>query len=297
MKDGPVLVVKLDNTEMANPHSGMKQADVVYVEEVEGGLTRYAVVYSTQVPTSIGPIRSARISDIELLAQYGKVAFAYSGSQTKLRPVIARANLYDVSGDRGGYGYWRQPGRPAPYNFFGNGQQLLSRAPGAAVAHDVGFRFSTDVPAGGRPVSRVVAHYPSTQMAFTWDPAQKRWLAALDGRAARATEGGVLGGTTVIIQYVSVTPSGYGDKYGGITPLSRTVGSGPALVLRDGRAYNVTWRRPTASSGTHFLLAGKDFPLAPGQIWVLLVKNTRPATVTPVPVATPVASTASAAAG
>ncbi len=290
-KDGPVLAVKLDNTPFANPHSGMKQADVIYVEEVEGGLTRYAAIYSTEIPTVIGPIRSARITDIDLLAQYGKIAFAYSGAQTKLRPVIAAANLYDVSGDRGAFGYWRQPGRPAPYDFFGDGQKLLARAPQAAVARDIGFRFSTDVPAGGAAVSRVVANYPSAHLAFTWDAAQQRWLTALDGVPARATEGGVLGGTTVIIQYVQVVPSIYHDHWNGNTPLSKTVGSGPALVLRDGRAYSVTWSRPTESSGTRFLLAGQDFPLAPGQVWVVLVKNTRAATVTPVPIATPPAPT------
>ncbi len=180
-KDGPVLAVKLDNTSFANPHSGLKQADVVYVEEVEGGLTRYAAIYSSEIPTAIGPIRSARITDIDLLAQYGKVAFAYSGAQTKLRPVIAGANLYDVSGDRGAFGYWRQSGRQAPYDFFGNGQKLLARAPQAAVARDVGFRFATDVPAGGQPVTRVVANYPSARMAFSWDAASR----ALAGRPGR----------------------------------------------------------------------------------------------------------------
>ena len=296
-KDGPVLAVKLDNTSFANPHSGLKQADVVYVEEVEGGLTRYAAIYSSEIPTAIGPIRSARITDIDLLAQYGKVAFAYSGAQTKLRPVIAGANLYDVSGDRGAFGYWRQSGRQAPYDFFGNGQKLLARAPQAAVARDVGFRFATDVPAGGQPVTRVVANYPSARMAFSWDAASKRWLVALDGTPARATEGGVLGGTTVIIQYVQVVPSIYHDHWNGNTPMSQTIGSGPALVLRDGRAYSVTWSRPSAGSGTHYTKAGQDFPLAPGQVWVALVKSTRPATVTPVPKPSAVAASTSSSAG
>ena len=86
VKDGPVLVVKLDNTRNSEPHEGLEDADVVYLEQVEGGLTRYAAVFSTRIPTSIGPIRSARISDIDLFAQYGKVAFAYSGAQHRLRP-------------------------------------------------------------------------------------------------------------------------------------------------------------------------------------------------------------------
>src|SRR3954470_9823858 len=99
--DGQVLVVKLDNTPPSEPHAGIKSADVVYIEQVEGGLSRYAVVFSTALPPWVGPtptpsssppalppavgrVRSARISDTELPRQYGKVAFAYSGAQSKM---------------------------------------------------------------------------------------------------------------------------------------------------------------------------------------------------------------------
>jgi hypothetical protein len=83
----------------------------------------------------------------------------------------------------------------------------------------------------------------------------------------------------VIVQYVQVHPSGYGDKFGGVTPMSETVGQGKALVLRDGRAYTAAWSRPTKSAGTRFTVGGRDLPLAPGQVWVLLVRSNRPATI------------------
>lgn len=277
--DGPVLVAKLDNTHHAAPHAGLLDADVVYVEEVEYGITRYAAIYSTRLPTSVGPIRSARITDVDLLAQYGRVAFAYSGAQTKLRPVLAAAPFYDVSGDRSGVGYWREPGRPAPYDFFGNARKLLARAPKAETARDVGFRFSDAVPAGGTAAPSVTATFPSARFGLTWSAAQRRWLVTLDGRKALAAEGGQLGGTTVIVQYVRVYPSGYGDKFGGVTPMSETVGRGKALVLRDGLAYQAAWARPTTSGGTRYTVAGRDLPLAPGQVWVLLVRTDRPATI------------------
>ena len=91
--NGPVLAVKVDDTNMAHPQIGVEDADVVYIEQVEGGLTRLAAVFSSKIPVEIGPVRSARISDIEILSQYGRVAFAYSGAQKKLLPVIAEANL------------------------------------------------------------------------------------------------------------------------------------------------------------------------------------------------------------
>jgi len=279
MKDHRVLVVKMDNTPEANPHSGITQADVVYLEEVEGGLSRYAVVYSTLFPKIVGPVRSARITDIELLRQYGKVAFAYSGAQPRMLPVLAQADLYDVSADQGSKGYFRDYSRPAPYNMFGVPKELFQRAPQAVHAHDVGFRFSTTVPAGGVVAHRVSARYPSTKVTVTWSPSQGRWLAAMNGQPAMATEGGQLGGTTVIIQYVEVTPSPYHDVLGHNTTMSHTVGIGRALILRNGRAWAATWSRPTPESGTRWLVGGQDFPLAPGQVWVLLINRIRPATI------------------
>jgi hypothetical protein len=81
----------------------------------------------------------------------------------------------------------------------------------------------------------------------------------------------VLGPTTLIVQMVSITDSGYGDKFGGVTPLSETVGSGKAYVLRDGKRFLCTWSRATAEAGTTFsLMDGTPMNFAPGQIWVAL---------------------------
>jgi len=100
--NGPVLAVKIDDTAQAHPQIGLSQADVIYIEQVEGGLTRLATIFSTpeRLPPLIGPVRSARISDIDILAQYGHVAFAFSGAQTKLFPVINAANLENLGAER-----------------------------------------------------------------------------------------------------------------------------------------------------------------------------------------------------
>jgi len=270
----PVLVVKFDNTTFAQPHTGLRDADIVYVEEVEWGLTRIAAVFSTKQPHTVGPVRSARISDIDLLAQFGKPAFAYSGSQHKLQPVLAKASIYDVSGDKGPSGYFRDGSRRGPYNFMGHPAALLARAPKASKAHDIGFVFSTAVPAGGRPVKAAVAPYPASQAKFVWNAKAGSFDVWLNKRPARATEGGTQHASTVILQFVTQTDSGYGDRYGGTTPKLATVGSGKAWVLRDGRAYAVTWSRPDATGGTTFTGAdGQVVTFAPGQVWVALVNS------------------------
>jgi hypothetical protein len=271
----PVLVVKFDNTTFAQPHSGLKDADIVYIEEVEWGLTRIAAVFSTTLPRTVGPVRSARISDIDLLAQFGRPAFAYSGSQHKLQPVLAKASIYDVSGDKGPAGYFRDHSRRGPYNFMGHPAALLARAPKASPAQDIDFVFSTQVPAGGRPVKAAVAPFPASQAKFVWDPKVGAFDVWLNKRPARATEGGTQHATTVVLQYVHQADSGFGDRYGGTTPKLDSVGTGKGWVLRDGRAYAVTWSRPEATGGTTFTGAdGQVVAFAPGQVWVVLVNST-----------------------
>jgi len=277
--DHAVLAVKLDNTPASNPWSGLKAADVIYLEQVEGGLSRYMAIFSSVYPTAVGPVRSARISDLELLRQYGRVAFAYSGVQSRMLPVLQKAYLIDVSDDHGGLGYHRDLRRSAPDNLFGSPTTLLKRAGHSARAVDVGFTFDDAVPSGGTPVTTVTAPYPATKVQLTWSAAAGRWLVAMNHRKAMASEGGQLGGTTVIIQYVSVIRSIYHDFRGNYTPLSRSVGSGSALFLRNGQYWRGTWSRPTASGGTTWSVGGREFPLAAGQVWVLLIDRKTPATI------------------
>ena len=86
--DSRVLAVKIDDSNMAHPQIGVEDAEIVYIQQVEGGLTRLAAIFSTIIPQRIGPVRSARISDINILSQYGRVAFAY---------VELRANFFQLS--------------------------------------------------------------------------------------------------------------------------------------------------------------------------------------------------------
>ena len=279
----PVLVVKLDNTRNAQPHAGLHRADVVYLEEVEYGITRIAAVFSSHVPERIGPVRSARITDIDLLAQYGRPAFAFSGAQRKLFPVLDAAPFYDISPRTGAEGYTRDYGRRAPYNYFLDGRVGLSRAPDASGAQDIGFAFDEQVPDGGRLANRAEMEWSYASAGFRYDPQSGRYDVELNGLPARA-EGRDRGqqASTVVIQYVRQTPSIYFDRYGGNTPHAETIGSGRAVVLRDGIAWRVRWERPDAESGTTFRTAdGAILPFKPGQTWVVLLDRERTANLEP----------------
>ena len=143
-----VLTVKIDNIGYARPQTGLTRADIVYVLPVEGGLSRFLAVFSSHYPPVIGPVRSAREDDLQLLRQFGHPAFAYSGATATLLPYIHRTagivDLYDGITS----GYYRDTRRIAPYNLYAHTRQLLAQARGASKARDIGFRFGPAPPGG-----------------------------------------------------------------------------------------------------------------------------------------------------
>jgi hypothetical protein len=274
-KDGPVLVVKIDDTRLAHPQIGLEDADIVYIEQVEGGLTRLAAIFSSKIPTHIGPVRSARISDIELLAQYGRFAFAYSGAQSKLRPEIAAANLEDLGAQRQSSTiYTTDPTRIQPYAMVLRADLLMQlvkeKKLSIATSKPMGWSFG-DAPAGGVAINSVHLSWPASSYDARWSEDEKRWLLDHSSEPDIAASGKHLGPVTLVIQLVSISDSIYQDKVGGVTPFSATVGEGRGYILRDGRAFAALWSRPEANSGTQWRTeTGEEISFAKGQIWVAL---------------------------
>jgi hypothetical protein len=265
---GPVLAVKIDNIVYARPQTGLTSADIVYVLPVEGGLSRFLAVFSSHVPPVVGPVRSAREDDIELLRQFGRPAFAFSGAQPQLLPVVEHSRIVDLySGVVSGY--YREPGRIAPYNLFARTRILLAEAKGASQAHSIGFSFGP-APAGGRVTPSMTVSYSSASFTFRWSAPAGRWLVWMDGRRAASTEGPQLSAATVVIQYTTVRTSRFLEQ-GRRPPYAETTGSGTAAVLRNGRAFQARWSRPSADGGTRFTTdSGQPMPFAPGQVWIVL---------------------------
>lgn len=265
---GPVLAVKIDNIAAARPPTGLTSADLVYVLPVEGGLSRIMAVVSSRVPAVIGPVRSAREDDLELLAQFGRPAFAYSGATPHLLPFVQRARTVDLYAGRAG-GYYRDQHRVAPHNLYARTPQLLAEAPAASKARDIGFRFGP-APAGGRSTRSFAVSYPAAAFTFSWSASQARWLVSMDGKPARAAEGGQLGAPTVVIQYTKVRTSRFLEA-GSRPPYAESTGSGNAVVLRDGLAYDARWSRPAPDAGTTFTVAsGQRMTFARGPVWIVL---------------------------
>lgn len=272
----PLLAVKIDNTRAAQPHAGLSAADVVFVEEVEWGLTRLIAVFSTEIPDVVGPVRSARVSDIDILAPFGAIPFAHSGAQSRLLPVLAAADFIDASANANYTGWFDDPARPSPTDHMLRPEAVLGVFDEAATARDIGWVFSQEPPAGGEQATEVTAQWGSSSVGFRWDPDAGDYVVVIDGADSRSAEGGSQRAATVVIQSVTQTDSGYGDRYGGVTPAIQTVGTGSALVLRDGRVWEVSWEQPTLGEGTRYLLPdGSPMPFAIGQEWVVLLDEQR----------------------
>ena len=274
-----ILVVKVDDTKGSRPQVGLESADAVYVEQVEAGLTRIAAIYSSTLPELIGPVRSARISDIELLAQFGRVGLAYSGAQTKMRPVLAAANIENLSAERNPPTiYTKDPDRVGPVNMMLKPALLLERANSKAGTQIDSPKLTPwsfgDAPKGETLTSTAKIKWPSAKYELRWDNLSKKYLIYFNGEPNMAASGSQLSADTAIIQLVSITPSIYGDKFGGITPFSKTTGSGKAIMLRDGFSYQLTWQREIETDVTTWLSTdGKVANFKPGKIWIFLTDN------------------------
>jgi hypothetical protein len=263
------LAVKIDNIVYARPQTGLTRADIIYVLPVEGGLSRFLAIFSSHYPPVIGPVRSAREDDLQLLRQFGRPAFAYSGATAALLPYIQRtARIVDLYAGTAS-GYYRGYRRVAPYNLYAHTQELLAQAHGASKARDIGFRFGPPPPDGKVTKSASVS-YPAASFHFTWSAARGRWLVSMNGAAAATTDGGRLAPATVVIQHTTVRTSRF-LEYGSHPPFAESVGTGTALVLRNGKAWPVHWSRPAANGGTSFTTAsGQPMTFAPGQVMVVL---------------------------
>ncbi len=263
----PVLAVKIDNVAPARPQAGTTTADLVYVEPVEGGLTRLLAVFQSWIPPVVGPVRSVRETDLQLLAGLGAPALAFSGEAPELRPLLATAPVVDVSASAVPAAYYRERDRPSPHDVYAQTAALNVGGP----PRDIGFRFGP-LPSGGHPTANVTAHYPSASISVHWVAAERRWVFGVDGAPLLAAEGGRPGAATVVLQRVVVRDTAIRDAAGAPSPFAESVGAGPAVVLRDGQAFDGTWSRPSPDAPTTFTRPdGTPLTFATGPVWVLLL--------------------------
>ncbi|GAA1245361.1 DUF3048 domain-containing protein [Prauserella halophila] len=265
----PVVVVKIDNVEESRPQTGLSAADVVYVEPVEGGLTRLAAVYASRLPEVAGPVRSARETDVALVAQYGRPVLVYSGGAPEIEPLLRRAPITLVTDKTRPGAYFRGGDRPIPHNLYVRPHRLpgQNRERGPEQVTEPGA-----APAGGTPTGAREVHFRAARYRFTWSAEDDRWRVSFNGAPLRTREAGRVTAGTVVVQRVAVSEGRkVRDAGGQLSPVAGTVGRGEATILRDGRSFDGTWERPSRGEATTYRTAGGErIPVAAGPVWVLL---------------------------
>lgn len=279
----PALTVKIENDPNSLPQFGIDQADVIYEEIVNGGITRLAAVFNQNAPAKIGPVRSVRPTDTQIVYPLGGI-FAYSGGAAYAVASISTAPVKLVDEGAAGAAMFRDPNRIAPYNLYAITPKLFALGGGTPVPPPHLFTYrAAGVASTGTPVKSFYVSFPSIYgTQWTWTATLGGWVRVRPsfvsgyGLHDITGTGAVEAPKNVIVQYINYvngigTMNSYGDLQSG----------GVADIFTNGKEITGTWKRASKSSVIQYLdAAGHQIPLTPGQTWVELLDDGAALTVT-----------------
>lgn len=281
----PALAIKVDNYPDARPQSGLDKADIVFEEPVEGGITRLVAVFQCQDAPLVGPIRSAREVDAQILDLLSMPIFIHVGGIDPVLSIVANANDYDQNISAVGGIAQNPSGRYAPYDTYvstesGYGLRASDTTPPAPV-----FTYSATSQAG-QPTSSIHIPFSGTNdVTWTWSASSNLWMLSYSGTPATVANGGQIGVPNLVVQSVHVSYGPWAEnEEGGLEVQSQLTGSGPVTVYRNGTAVTGTWQRSSIDSPLHLVAGdGSTIALTPGQTWVEIVPDSVSVTTTSPP--------------
>ena len=277
----PAVIVKIDNDAAAPPQSGLDRADVVYEEVVEGGITRYLAIFQSQDADPVGPVRSVRETDADILRPIGGL-FAYSGGIPPFVSLIDATGITDVGADDDGGAYYRSSERNAPDNLYTSTTVLRQRTPAGAAAPPPLFDYVGNDEKFSEPGQKAVAQVTVTMSGasvatWSYDTATRQWDRSTNGHPQTVAVGTALSSgpavafTNIIVEMVPYQDTGYIDPAGNPVPDADTVGSGQAVILSDGELVDATWSKPAPSAITTYQASdGSPVRLLRGTTWIML---------------------------
>ncbi len=264
------LVIKVDNHPRARPQTGLELADIVFDYRAEG-ITRFAAVFQSQIPDPVGPVRSSRTSDFDLLRGLDTPIYGSSGGNDYVTNGLRNLPIVELT-NRTRNEYFRNFSRPAPHNLYVNGSDLYALAPDDLPTPEPWFRYRpegaslppTASPAVG-PIS--VAFTDSPLVTHEWDAGLGGWRRTQDGAPHTTVDGDQLAPENVVI-FVTDYRTSPADAS---SPEVRSTGGGPLVVLTAGNIITGRWERPTAEDKPIMTDGrGEVISLTPGRTWVLL---------------------------
>jgi hypothetical protein len=263
------LTIKIDNTPEAHPQYGINEADVVYEEIVEGEITRLAAIFNSNLPTKVGPVRSVRRTDREIVFPIGGI-FAFSGGAQYAISSIETAPVKLIDQSNAGAAMFRDPSRPPPHNLFANAVLLMKEGGKVHTPPALFTYVPRNAPAVGAPVGSFTVNFGAGYAtSYQWDGATHDWLRSIFGAPDVTATGVRVAPTNVIVMSV--------DYYGGVGvegSYAQLVGHGPVEIFSDGRLQKGTWFRRNIHLRTAYRNAsGQVIALRPGQTWVELLAS------------------------
>ncbi|MGQ9908097.1 MAG: DUF3048 domain-containing protein [Candidatus Flexifilum sp.] len=275
------LIVKISNAPAAvRPQTALSLADHVYEHYTEGGLTRFSAIYLTHAPTRIGSIRSARLIDLELLAIYDGLLVYAGASDGVLARLLASdffPRTYHEATAVANPIFSRDPAISPPHNLFADAAAAWAEAEGdghAAAARDLDLRFSVAAPPSAEPGRFLSLRYRGTQVEWIYDEAHTVYQRLVDGQPHRdALTSAPIASANVVVLFAPHRETDIVESVGADGTIFYSLaidllGEGEALLLRDGGAYPLTWRRDDPAAALRFTAAdGDPAVFRPGAIW------------------------------
>jgi hypothetical protein len=266
----PALVVKIDNHPKSRPQWGLNQADIVFEENVEQ-LTRFAAVYHSQGSDPVGPIRSGRLQDINLLASFNGPLFAWSGGNAQVSAAIRKSTMVDLSHSSANEagGFRRESSRVAPHNLVAETSKLWTLAPADAKPPVPQFEYRADgetVPTESKPAGAVKISMDGVDIMWEWSPENLTFVRSQDDKPHVDMQDVRINAQNVVVVSVVYTKSGS-------SPVAKSVGSGEVWVYTAGKLIQGSWERldpfkPFVFKDTN----GAVIKLTPGRTWVEVIR-------------------------
>ena len=257
-------------------------AAIVFELLVEG-ITRYALVYGSTLPSVVGPVRSARSSDIDLLAGLGRPLLAWSGANptvtNQVRSAASAGLLVDASRGANPPEYWRDLSRQAPHNLYTNLPMLLSMFSGGSKTPPQAIlpfaKPGTPLPRTAHPIAGLTINFGDGVAAqYVWDAKRKGWARYQIDQLHDLAHSPTLdqSGVQVAPPNVVVLFLHYGVSVADpMSPQAISSGAGTGMVFTQGREVDINWSRPGHTNSFRFTTrTGQPFALPPGRTWVAL---------------------------
>ena len=260
----PVMVAKIDNTESSAPQVGLGSADLVVEELVEGGTTRLAAFFYSEIPGQVGPIRSMRASDIGIVSPVdASVVTSGAAPVTIKRITDAGIKFYG----EGAEGMSRATDRSAPYNLMADMSQLVDSLPGGEEQRPddyLPWGEAADLPKG-KKATTLAANFGNH--ATSWRFQGGEYV----NENSFAGDGDQFTPDTVLVLRVPVGDAGYTDPAGNPVPETKLDGKGEALLFHDGKVVKGTWEKSGLDSALDLSVGKKQLTVPAGNTMIELV--------------------------